>query len=132
MFEDDMFNLRLPSIMGDILCSASKRPYCTTNDLSYEAWEEDNTLHMLIEVPGMTAKVSVNGSILTVDASREKPISDERISIHQGLSLSRKLVLDVGDDYDTGKIEAHDRKNGLLEIIIHKAEQAGTQVIEIK
>ncbi len=108
----------------------------------YKAWpaidvaEEEDAIIVRAEVPGCKAddiNISVHGNVLTI--SGEKKLSEEKkekgyyhVESTYG-SFKRELTLPT--DVDQSKIDAT-CKNGVLSVILPKAEKAKTLKVKIK
>ena len=98
--------------------------------------ENDNTVAMRFEVPGMEKdnfKINVKDNVLTVSGERKsenevKSNNYIRSEIRSG-SFSRSFTLPETVDVD--KIEA-DYKNGILELTLGKREEAKPREIDVK
>jgi HSP20 family protein len=98
-------------------------------------WEDGDTLHAEVEVPGMTMKdieVSVIGAELTIKGER-KPMAGEKLAYHRQErvfgSLSRTLTLPYEINADAVEATLRD---GVLTIRLPKAESARARRIAVK
>jgi len=98
--------------------------------------QDDNEVRMTFELAGMKkedVKVVVHDSVLTVSGERViKSESNDKDSVRSEIrsgSFSRSFTLP--DSLDSGKIAA-DYANGLLELVIPKAEEKKPKEIEVK
>ena len=98
--------------------------------------ENDDSVAMRFEVPGMEKdnfKVNVKDNVLTVSGERKSESEEKadnfiRSEIHSG-SFSRSFTLPKTVDVD--KINA-DYKNGILELMLGKREEAKPREIDVK
>ncbi|PIE89477.1 MAG: heat-shock protein Hsp20 [Acidobacteria bacterium] len=96
--------------------------------------EKDERIHVISELPGVSSKdlnIEVKGRHLRIKGERELKY-DDGASIHRmerkGGSFDRTIGLPY--EVDSGKAEAS-FENGLLTIVLPKAESEKTQVIQI-
>lgn len=98
-------------------------------------WEDGDTLHAEVEVPGLTMKdieVSVVGAELTIRGER-KPLSGEKLTYHRQErpfgAFARSLTLPYEINADA--VEAT-LKDGVLTVRLPKAESARARRIAVK
>lgn len=98
--------------------------------------EDENQFSLEAEMPGMTEKdvdINVENNMLTISSKKEEENKEEKkgyvLRERKSASFSRSFMLPK--NVDTGKIEAS-MKNGILSLVIPKAEEAKPKKIEIK
>lgn len=104
------------------------------NYLNHNIWTDDlGSAHIRVETPGATPEVTIKGNLLVVKTKRvEKPEAAE--FVYEGIA-EKTLHLNIPKGYDCNNIEALDKGNGMLEIILPRLKDTtpeGAKVIEIK
>jgi len=98
--------------------------------------EGKDNFYVRAELPGLKAgdlDISVTGDTLTIAGERKIPAEDEKAKYHRREREAGRFsrIITLPAQVDTGKVEAHS-KDGLLTVILPKAEAAKPKQITIK
>ena len=100
---------------------------------STDILEKDNGFHIIMDLPGVRKEdlhIDVHGDQITVTAqSSYAPVGPCLHKEHQAVEYSR--VFTISDTVDRERIDAT-LKNGVLDLLLPKAEAARPRRIEIK
>jgi HSP20 family protein len=98
-------------------------------------WEDQEKLHVEAELPGMEMddlEILIHGNELTIKGERKKPELKDASWRRRERGFGRfSRALELPDDVDAEKVEAHFR-NGVLLIELPKREEAKPRRIEVK
>ena len=102
---------------------------------AFNIWEDGDTLHAEVEVPGLTMKdveVSVIGAELTIKGQR-KPVQGEKLTFHRQErpvgAFARTITLPYEINADAVEATLRD---GILTIRLPKSESARARRINVK
>jgi HSP20 family protein len=98
-----------------------------------DIFEDGERLHLLIDLPGVATdgvKLGVEKDVLTIEATFQAEFPGRSTYAELGpVAYYRAFAL--GDDLDTARITATMR-NGVLELVLPKAERAKTKKIQVQ
>jgi len=110
-----------------------RQPKMRTVAPPVDIYEEGDQLFLLIDLPGVTTdgvRLDVNKDVLTIEATFAGELGGEA-SYSELAPASYYRAFELGDDLDTARINATMR-NGVLELVVPKAERAKTKKIQVQ
>jgi HSP20 family protein len=130
---------RLESFLGrmaedvDRVFEGSGLPKALTGSTPLAVWEDEQGLHIEVEVPGVAREaidLTVHKGVLTI-AGERKAVED-RTYLHNGRSFGRfERVITLPETIDPDSVEA-DLADGVLSVTFRKTPTAQPRKVEIR
>lgn len=133
--EIDNLRRQMDRLLGDITGKTFQSPQAGVYPL-INLTEDKNSFYVRAELPGIKPEeldIQATGNGISISGERKIPLENENAKYHRRERESGKFsrILDLPSEIDASKTEAS-LVDGILTLVIPKAEQAKPRQIEVK